>query len=88
VIRGPLILQVRQEQKARIDGMANKGAISSDLYSFHVNGSIGIVQKIEFEIRPDLGCKTFKTSRKVGFDNPSVCVCLSCCSFSRKLSRA
>ena len=23
---------------------------------FHVNGSSGIVQKIEFEIRPDLGC--------------------------------
>ena len=25
-------------------------------YYFHVNGSIGIVQKIDFEIRPDLGC--------------------------------
>ena len=23
-------------------------------YYFHVNGSIGIVQKIDFEIRPDL----------------------------------
>jgi len=32
------------------------------------------VQKIEFEIRPDLGCTTFKTSRKVVLDNPSVCV--------------
>jgi len=24
-------------------------------FYFHVNGSIGIVQKIDFEIRPDLG---------------------------------
>ena len=44
---------------------------------FHVNGSIGIVQKIEFEIRPDLGCTTSKTSKKVVLDNPFVCVCLS-----------
>jgi len=48
-------------------------------FYFHVNGSIGIVQKIEFEIRPDLGCTTPETSRKVVLDNPSVClsVCLS-----------
>jgi len=36
-------------------------------FYFHVNGSIGIVQKIDFEIRPDLGCTTPKTSRKVVF---------------------
>jgi len=48
-------------------------------YYFHVNGSIGIVQKIDFEIRPDLGCTTLKTSRKVDLDNPSVSVCLSVC---------
>ena len=49
------------------------------IYYFHVNGSIGIVQKIDFEIRPDLGCTTPKTSRKVVLDDPSVClsVCLS-----------
>jgi len=63
-------------------------------YYFHVNGSIGIVQKIDFEIRPDLGCSTPKTSRKVVLDNPSVCVsvcltvCPSCCRFSRELSQA
>jgi len=33
------------------------------------HGSVGIVQKIDFEIRPDLGCTTFKTSRKVVLDN-------------------
>jgi len=45
-----------------------------DFY-FHVKGNIGTVQKIEFEIRPDLGCgATFKTSRKVVLDNPSVCL--------------
>ena len=43
-------------------------------YYFHVNGSIGVVQKIDFEIRPDLGCTTPKTSRKVVLDNPSVCL--------------
>jgi len=50
-------------------------------YYFHVNGSIGIVQKIGFEIRPDLGCTTLKTSRKVVLENPSVClsVCVSVC---------
>jgi len=48
-------------------------------YYFHVNGNIGIVQKIDFEIRPDLGCTTPKTARKVVLDNPSVCVCLSVC---------
>jgi len=41
---------------------------------FHVSGSIGIVQKIDFEIKPDLGCTTPKTSRKVLLDNPSVCL--------------
>jgi len=67
-------------------------------FYFHVNGSIGIVQKIDYEIRPDLGCTTPKTSRKVVLDNLSVClsvcpsvclsVCLSCCRFSRELSQA
>ena len=53
--------------------------LENRIYYFHFNGSIGIVQKIEFEIRPDLGCTTFKTSRKVAFDYPSVglCICLS-----------
>jgi len=43
--------------------------------------SVGILKKIEFDIRPGLGCTTFKTSRKVFLDNPSVCVsfCLSVC---------
>ena len=51
------------------------------LFYFHVNGSIGIVQKIDFEIRPDLGCSTPKSSGKVVFGNPSVClsVCLAVC---------
>jgi len=44
------------------------------IFYFQVNGSIGIVQKIDFEIRPDLGCATIKTSRKVVLDNPSVCL--------------
>ena len=39
-------------------------------------GSIAIVQKVDFEIRPDLGCTTLKTSRKVVLDNPSVCLSL------------
>ena len=49
------------------------------LYYFHVNGRIGIVQKIDFEIRPNLGCTTSKTSRKVVLNNLSVrlSVCLS-----------
>jgi len=38
------------------------------------NGSVGIVQKIDFEIRPDLGFTAFKTSRKEVLDNPSVCL--------------
>ena len=52
---------------------------------FHVNGSIGILQKTESEIRPQLGRTTIKTSRKVVLDNPSVrpsvrlSVCLSVC---------
>ena len=67
-------------------------------YYFHVNGSIGILQKIDFEIRPDLGCTTPKTARKVVLDNPSVClsvclcgclaVCPSSCRFSREISQA
>jgi len=54
---------------------------SFSTFYFHVNGSIGIVQKIDFEIRPDLGCTTLKTPRKVVLDNPSVClsVCPSVC---------
>ena len=53
----------------------------SHIFLLPFNGSIGIVQKIEFEIRPYLGCTTFKTSRKVVLDNPSVClsVCASVC---------
>ena len=55
------------------------------IYYFRVNGSIGIVQKIDFDIRPDLGCTTLKTSRKVVFDKPSVClsVCPSVCLSDR-----
>jgi len=34
-------------------------------YTYMSHGSVGIVQKIDFEIRPDLGCTTIKTSRKV-----------------------
>ena len=39
------------------------------------------MQKIDIEIRSDLGSKTFKTSRKVVLDNPSVSVrlCPSVC---------
>jgi len=48
-------------------------------FYFHVNGSIGIVLKIDFDITPDLGCTTLKTSRKVVLGNPSVCVCPSVC---------
>jgi len=69
----------------------NEGNIA---FNSHVNGSNGIVQKNDFDIRSDLGCTTLETSRKVVLDNPSVCqsVCLSdrlsCCRFSRELSRA
>jgi len=54
-------------------------------FYFYVNGSIGIVQKIEFEMRPDLGCITFKTSIKEVLDNPSVClsVCVPICLCAR-----
>jgi len=47
-------------------------------FTFMSHKSVGIVKK-KFEIRPDLGCSTFKTSRKLILDNPSVClsVCLS-----------
>jgi len=44
---------------------------------FHVNGIV-IVQKIDFEIRPDLGCTTLKTSGK-GFWTIRLCVCPSVC---------
>ena len=44
---------------------AIKGSEFSYRYYFHVNGRIGIVQKIDFEIRPDLGYTTPKTSKKV-----------------------
>jgi len=59
--------------------MKKVSSIRKFWFYFHVNGSIGIVQKIDFEIRPDLGCTTLKTSRKVVLDNPSVCltVCLA-----------
>jgi len=40
--------------------LGRKSHIST--YYFHVNGSIGIVQKIDSEIRPDLGCTTLQTS--------------------------
>jgi len=53
---------------------ASGPVFSSLLCYFHVNGIIGIVQKNDFEIRPDLGCTTLKTSRKVVLDNPSVCL--------------
>jgi len=54
-------------------------AIPDAAYYFHVNGSIGIVQKIDFEIRPDLGCTTLNTPRKVVLDNQGVCVCVCVC---------
>jgi len=60
-------------------------------YYFHVNESTGIVQKIDFDIRPDLGCTTLKTSRKVNLGNPSVCLSVRpsvLLSLSRELSRA
>ena len=79
------------------NGHGSIGLLQARFY-FHVNGCIGIVQKIDFEIRPDLGFTTLKTARKVVLDNPSVClsVCpsvrlsdrLSCCRFSRELSQA
>ena len=59
----------------------------SKFYYFHVNGSIGIVQKIEFEIKPDFGCTTFKTSRKVVLDNPSVSVCFAVAFTANSLER-
>jgi len=56
------------------------------LFYFYVNGSIGIVQKIDFEIRPDLGCTTLKTSRKVVLDNPPVCLSVLLSLFPRALT--
>ena len=53
--------------------------------------SVGIVQNSDIEIRPDSGCTSLKTSRKMVLDNPAVCVlcvsavCLSYCRFSREL---
>ena len=61
------------------------GQPQSGSFNSMSNGSVGIVQKIDFEIRPDLGCTALKTSRKAVLDNLSVC--LSCCRFSRELSR-
>ena len=52
------------------------------------HGKVGIMQKLEFEMRPDVGCTTFKTSRIVVLDNPSVSVSPSCCCLFRELSRA
>jgi len=57
-----------------MDTPKRKVLVPCNYFYFHVNGSIGIVQKIDFEIRPDLGCT--KTSRKVVLDNPSVCLCV------------
>jgi len=37
------------------------------LFYFHVNGSIGIVLKIEFEIKPTLGCFRVLTEYKTSF---------------------
>jgi len=54
-------------------------AVLIEAFYFHVNGSIGIVQKIEFEIRPDLGCRyNLQNVEKSGFGQP-VCVCVSGC---------
>jgi len=47
-------------------------------FYFHVNGSIGIVQKIDFEIRPDLGCVQPPKRREKWFCTIRLCVCLSC----------
>jgi len=33
-------------------------------YYFHINGSVGIVKKIEFDIRPDLGCTVQPSKRR------------------------
>jgi len=60
---------------------------------FHVNGSIGIVQKIDFEIRPDV---QHSKRQEKWFWTIRLCVCLSvrpsdrlsCYRFSRELSRA
>jgi len=47
-------------------------------YYFHVNGSIGIVQKIDFEIRLDLGCTVQPPKRREKwFWTIRLCVCLS-----------
>ena len=76
-------MQNRNSLKKIIAKITKQRPIFGDAYIFyfHVNGSIGIVRKIDFEIRPDLGCTTPKTSRKVVLDNPSVCVsvCLAVC---------
>ena len=67
-----------------------KPVTSNTLYSGSVplgqlsHGSIGIVQKIEFEIRTGLGCTTIETSRKVVLDSPSVCVRVCLCVSARE----
>jgi len=51
--------------------------------------SVGIVQKIEFEISPILGCIVQPSKRREKwFWTIRRFVCLSCCRFSRELSRA
>jgi len=50
------------------------------LFYFHVNGSIGIVQKIEFKIRLDLGCTVQPSKRREKwFRTTRLWVCLSVC---------
>jgi len=58
-------------------------------YYFHVNESIGIVQKIDWDVQPS-------KRREKWFWTIRLCVCLSvrlsdhlsCCRFSRELSQA
>jgi len=44
-----------QEGPIVISGGRSVYTFVATQFYFHVNGSIGIVQKIDFEIRPDLG---------------------------------
>jgi len=74
--REPALLSLARVMRAATLGLGSRERaceLGTTCY-FHVNGSIGIVQKIDFEIRPDLGCTTLKMSRKVVLDNPSVCL--------------
>ena len=61
--------------------------------TFMSHGSFGIVQKLDFEIRPNLGWTNLQNVEKSCFgqsvresDCPSVCP--SCCNFCGELSRA